>query len=151
MAADVLRVVVLAGSGITAGVLLAVAISVVPALAAVPPAQYVRFHQLLGRHWDPTMPVIVLTTAVGSAVLAGITGPASGRALCGLGAALLVAVSGVSHLLNVPLNRQVKALDPDRPLPADWRDPRAEWRRWHLLRTVLALAAVLLEAAAAVT
>ena len=150
MLQDALTVVALSGSGITAGVLLAVAISVVPALAAVSPAQYVRFHQLLGRNWDPTMPVIVLTSALTSAVLAGIADRGTSQVLFGTGAVLLVGVSGVSHLLNVPLNRQVKGLDPDTPLPGDWRDPRPQWRRWHLLRTTLALAAALVSALAAV-
>ena len=53
----------------------------------------------------------------------------------------------VSHFCNVPINRQVKRLDPDR-LPADWRDPRPLWRRWHTLRTVLAVLALLLNAIA---
>lgn len=150
MLENALTVVALAGSGITAGVLLAVAISIVPAMAAVTPPQYVRFHQLLGRNWDPAMPAIVLTSAVTAAVLAGIGGPAGARVLFGLAAVLLVAVSGVSHLLNVPLNRQVKGLDPEAPLPDGWRDPRPEWRRWHLLRTALAIAAALASAAAAV-
>jgi uncharacterized membrane protein len=147
---NALTVVGLIGSGITAGVLLAVAISVVPAMAAVSPPQYVRFHQLLGRNWDPTMPAIVLTSALSSLVLAAVADGTGPRVLFGVGAALLVGVSGVSHLLNVPLNRQVKGLDPDLPLPADWEDPRAEWRRWHLLRTALAIAAVLVNALAVV-
>ncbi|MEU8803916.1 DUF1772 domain-containing protein [Spirillospora sp. NPDC048819] len=150
MLENALVVVGLTGSGITAGVLLAVAISVVPAMAAVSPLMYVRFHQLLGRNWDPTMPAIVLTSALTCVALAVVAGGNGSRVLFGCAAALLVAVSGVSHLLNVPLNRQVKGLDPDAPLPADWRDPRAEWRRWHLLRTGLAIAALLLNALAVV-
>lgn len=145
-----LTIVALFGSGLTAGVLLAVAISVVPAMGAVSAPLYVRFHQLLGRNWDPTMPAIVLTSALTSAGLAAITDGTGTRVLFGVGAVLLVGVSGVSHLLNVPLNRQVKGLDPDAPLPADWRDPRAKWRRWHLLRTGLALAALLVNVIAVV-
>ncbi|WP_131736984.1 anthrone oxygenase family protein [Actinomadura roseirufa] len=150
MLENTLTVLGLAGSGLTAGVLLAVAISVVPAMAAVSPQLYVRFHQLLGRNWDPTMPVIVLASALTTATLAVVADGTAARSLFGLGAALLVGVSGVSHLLNVPLNRQVKGLDPDAPLPAEWRDPRAVWRRWHLLRTGLAIAALLVNALATV-
>jgi uncharacterized membrane protein len=146
---NVLRVVALAGSGLTAGVLLAVAISVVPALGAVPPAVYVRFNQLLGRNWDPTMPVIVLSSALSSALLAALVDGDRTRVMLGVGAALLVGVSGVSHLLNVPLNRQIKGLDPDA-LPANWQDPRAVWRRWHLLRTGLAISALLVNVVAVV-
>lgn len=146
---SVLRVVALAGSGLTAGVLLAVAISVVPALGAVPPPLYVRFNQLLGRNWDPTMPVIVLASALSSALLAALMDGDRTRVMFGVGAALLVGVSGVSHLLNVPLNRQIKGLDPDA-LPANWQDPRAVWRRWHLLRTGLAISALLVNVLAVV-
>lgn len=146
---NVLRVVALAGSGLTAGVLLAVAISVVPALGAVPPPLYVRFNQLLGRNWDPTMPVIVLASALSSALLAALMDGDRTRVMFGVGAALLVGVSGVSHLLNVPLNRQIKGLDPDA-LPANWQDPRAVWRRWHMLRTGLAISALLVNVLAVV-
>ena len=38
-------------------------------------------------------------------------------------------------------------IDPDN-VPADWRDPRPLWRRFHLLRTVLAVVAVAVNAAA---
>jgi uncharacterized membrane protein len=145
-----LSVVALSGSGVTAGVLLAVAISAVPALAAVSPPLYVRIHQLLGRNWDPTMPLIVLTSALACGTLAVTADETPARVLFGAGAVLLAGVSGVSHLLNVPLNRAVKRLDPAAPLPADWRDPRPEWRRWHLLRTALAIAAMLAVALAVV-
>lgn len=57
---EVLGVLALLGSGITAGVLFAVALSVLPALFAMEPGTYVHAHQLLGRNWDPAMPVIVL-------------------------------------------------------------------------------------------
>ncbi|GAA2637587.1 DUF1772 domain-containing protein [Dactylosporangium fulvum] len=145
MSADVLAVAVLLGSGVTAGVLFAVALSVVPALAEMPADRYVYTHQMLGRNWDPTMPVIVLGSAVLDLVLAA-TADSTPRTVLGLtGAVLLLLVSAVSHLCNVPLNRSVKSLTPSR-LPADWTDPRPAWRRWHLLRTVLALAALAVNA-----
>src|SRR5205814_8735355 len=46
-----LRIAVLLGSGVTAGVLFAVAVSVVPALRDLAPDRYVEAHQLLGRNW----------------------------------------------------------------------------------------------------
>jgi hypothetical protein len=58
------------GSGMVAGVLFAVALSTLPALFAMPPARYVETHRLLGAHWDPTMPVLVLGSAGADAVLA---------------------------------------------------------------------------------
>ena len=148
---ETLRIAVLLGSGVTAGVLFAVAVSVVPALRDLAPDRYVEAHQLLGRNWDPTMPIIVLGSTAADALLAVIAPQLSTRLLFGLGAVLLFASSMVSHLLNVPLNRTVKKLDPRAPLPADWSDPRPAWRRYHLWRTTLAALAFLANAAAAVT
>ncbi|RSD19450.1 DUF1772 domain-containing protein [Amycolatopsis eburnea] len=142
-----LSVAVLAGSGVVAGVLFAVALSVLPALIAMPADRYVYAHQLIGRRWDPTMPVIVLSSTAIDVVLVFLAD--SRNALFAIAAVLLLAVSVVSHFCNVPINRVVKELDPER-IPAGWRDPRPLWRRFHLLRTTLALLAVLVNAAALV-
>ncbi|MFE0021558.1 DUF1772 domain-containing protein [Amycolatopsis sp. NPDC059021] len=146
MVVSIFEVSALVGSGVTAGVLFAVALSVLPALFAMPADRYVYTHQLLGRNWDPTMPVVVLTSFALDVLLA-VLGDGSSRLLFVLGAVLLLGVSVVSHFCNVPLNRGVKKLDPER-VPADWVDPRPVWRRWHLLRTGLAIAALVLNAVA---
>jgi uncharacterized membrane protein len=138
---DVLGVTVLLGSGVTAGVLFAVALSVLPAMFAMPTDRYVYAHQLIGRNWDPTMPIIVLSSTLLDIVLSVlVTGPE--RTLFIMGAVLLLGVSVVSHFCNVPINRRVKTIDPQE-IPPDWEDPRPLWRRWHLLRTVLALLGLL--------
>jgi uncharacterized membrane protein len=142
----VLSVVALLGSGLTAGVLFAVALSVLPALFAMPMDRYIETHRLLGRNWDPTMPVIVLTSTAVDVALAVLTDK---TVLFAIGAVLLLAVSGVSHLCNVPINRRVKALD-TAEIPAEWPDPRPLWRRFHTLRTVLAILALLVNAVAIV-
>jgi uncharacterized membrane protein len=69
------------------------------------------------------------------------------RRLFGLSAALLFGVAVVSQTRNVPINRRVKVLDADA-LPADWRDPRRQWRDWNLVRTVLAILALAANASA---
>ncbi|MEU3341129.1 DUF1772 domain-containing protein [Streptomyces sp. NPDC002144] len=142
----VLGVAALLGGGVTAGVLFAVALSVLPALFAMETGTYVYAHKLLGRNWDPTMPVIVLSSTVVNAVLAVVAGGAA-RPLFVVAAVLLLGVSGVSHLCNVPINRRVKAIDDPSVIPADWEDPRPLWRRWHLLRTTLAVVALAVTAA----
>ncbi|QYC40177.1 hypothetical protein Nocox_12795 [Nonomuraea coxensis DSM 45129] len=145
---EVLSVAVVVGSGVVAGVLFAVALSVFPALQAMPADRYVYTHKLVGRHWDPTMPVLVLSTTAADVVLAAA--PAAGRPWFAAAAVLLAAVSVVSHFCNVPINRRVKSL-PDWTIPAGWRDPRPLWRRWHLLRTALAVLAALANAVGAIT
>jgi uncharacterized membrane protein len=141
----ILSVLVLLGSGTVAGVLFAVAISTVPALASMPPDRYVYTHTLLGRNWDPTMPIVVLTSTLLDIVLAIAAGGATARALIIFAAVCLFGVSIVSHLRNVPINKVVHRTDPDA-IPTEWQDPRTLWRRWHLLRTSLAMLALLANA-----
>lgn len=138
---QLLCVLTLIGSGTVAGVLFAVALSTVPALAAMPPEHYVYTHTLLGRNWDPVMPVIVLSTTLLDLALAVTADRPGSRSLFAVAAGCLLAVSVVSHFRNVPINRRVHATDP-AAIPADWPDPRPRWRRWHLTRTGLALVAL---------
>jgi uncharacterized membrane protein len=145
-AVAVLAVAVAVTSGVVAGVLFAVALSVLPALRAMPADRYVYAHQLIGRHWDPTMPVIVLGSTAVEVVLA-FTAPGTTAPLFAVGAGLLLVVSVVSHFCNVPINRRVKSVDPEA-VPQDWADPRPLWRRWHLLRTAVAVAAAVVNATA---
>ncbi|GAA3582859.1 DUF1772 domain-containing protein [Amycolatopsis ultiminotia] len=147
MTEAVLGVVLLLGSGLTAGVLFAVALSVVPALWVMPAERYVYTHQLIGRHWDPVMPITVLSTTAVAIALAVLT-PTAASGWYIAGAVLLLCVSVVSHFCNVPLNRTVKTLDPTR-IPDGWKDPRPVWRRWHLLRTALSILALLVNTIAA--
>ena len=149
MTARALEVAALVGSGVVAGVLFAVALSVLPGLFAMPADRYVYAHKLIGRNWDPTMPAIVLSSASLDVVLAVLAQRSAQAHLFGVAAGLLVGVSIVSHFCNVPINRRVKSLDPQR-IPAGWRDPRPVWRRWHTLRTGLAVAALAVNAAAVV-
>jgi len=143
---SVLAATVTVTSGMVAGVLFAVALSVLPGLLAMPADRYIYAHRLIGRNWDPTMPVIVLGSTVADIVLAFLA-PGGTAGWYGAGAVLLVVVSVVSHYCNVPINRRVKAVDPAN-VPADWTDPRPLWRRWHLLRTVVAVAAVVVNVSA---
>ena len=142
-----LSVAAVLGCGLVAGVLFAVWLTLVPGLAEMPPDRYVYAHQIIGGRWDPTMPIIVLSSAALDIALV-FAADGSNRWLFGVAAVVLVAVSVVSHFCNVPINRQVKELD-HAHLPADWWDPRPLWRRWHALRTALSVLALILNAAAA--
>ncbi|GHF28095.1 anthrone oxygenase family protein [Streptomyces morookaense] len=145
----VLKVLVLLGSGITAGVLFCVALSVVPTFLRLPPHRYIEVHRLIGRNYDPTMPITVLSGTVIDIALAVAEHRGTPRVLFGIAAGLLLGVSAVSHLANVPINRTVKSL-PDGAVPDGWPDPRRRWRNWNLLRTGCAVAALGTNAAAVV-
>jgi uncharacterized membrane protein len=136
MLTDLLRILVVICSGTVAGVFIAVTVSVMPALAELPVPAYVRIHRLLGKGYHPVMPLIVLVVLAGDIALAVTT---SLTARLSVAIVLQVGVQGVSHLGNERLNRRVRAVEGDTVGP-HWEDPRRAWRRWHLLRTALAIA-----------
>ncbi|MFI5782587.1 anthrone oxygenase family protein [Nocardia sp. NPDC051570] len=133
---ELLTVLVLLGSGVTAGVMSCVALSLIPAFRALPYEEYVTSHILFGRHFDKVMPPIVVGTVLGMTALLVVAGPAP----LNVGAlACQCTVSLVSQFGNVPINRWVKS----GRCPAE-KDPRAAWRRWHFARLAASLAALLL-------
>lgn len=142
-----LDVVALVGGGVTAGVLFCVALSIVPAFNALPIDRYVELHRLVGRNYDPTMPIIVLASTLACALRAALTPGWPRFAPFAVAALLLLAVSGVSHLGNVPINRLVKGAQAH---PSQLDRLRRRWRVLHLLRTGLALLALTCEAAGVV-
>jgi len=146
---ETLSVLVLLGTGLVAGVLFAVAISVMPALIAMTPDRYVDTHKLLGKRYDRIMPFIVSGSVLvdaAFAVRAHDTGP---RTLFIAGALAMAGVAVVSQTRNVPINNRVKKTRP-QDLGPNWADPRRQWRDWHLLRTCFAIAGCALTAAAVV-
>jgi hypothetical protein len=140
-------VAVLVGSGLTAGVLFSVALSVVPAFAGMPAQRYVELHKLVGRRFDHVMPPMVLTWTVLDVALAVGADTTSARVLFGVAAVLGGGVAAVSQLGNVPINRRVKRT-PAGALPTGWTDPRPRWRVFHLLRTYLAVSGLAINACA---
>lgn len=146
---ELLSVLALLGTGTTAGVLLCVAISLVPGFLALPAGQYVEAHKLFGRYFDRIMPPLVVLSTVDVVVLAFMSGFGPAQVLFGGAALALLCVSVISQTRNVPINRRVKRLD-GRSMPSDWADPRRSWRTWHLLRTAASFAALVLLAAAVV-
>jgi hypothetical protein len=140
-------VAVLVGSGLTAGVLFSVALSVVPAFAGMPAHRYVELHKLVGRRFDHVMPPMVVAWTVLDAVLAVRADSTAARVLFALAAVSGAGVSAVSQLGNVPINRRVKRT-PAGALPVGWTDPRPRWRVYHLVRTYLAVAGLAINASA---
>jgi uncharacterized membrane protein len=145
---DILTAETVIASALVAGVFFSVAVSVIPALVAMPAGRYIETQWALGKGYHPIMPIIVnLSTAI-EIVLAVIADTAAQRALFISGTVLFLGVTGVSHLLNVPINRRVRNMDPGN-LPADWDDPRPMWRRWHYLRFAIAMCLLLVNIAGA--
>jgi len=145
---EVLGGAVLVSSGLAAGVLFTHAVGVWPALQAMSPGQYVAAHKLVGRAYDPMMPIMVGASVLADIALAIAVDPDLARTLFAVSALFLAGVSVVSQTKNVPINRRVKALD-ENAMPADWVDPRRRWGRWNLVRTCFALLAFVGNIAAA--
>jgi uncharacterized membrane protein len=144
----VLEVAVMVATGIVGGVLFGVALANVPSFQAMALERYVFTHQLLDRRYEPTLPLLVFASIVADLFL-GATAPGTARrVLFTVAAALLLGVAGVSQFVNVPLLRGLREANADA-LPAGWPDPRLPWRRWHLVRTVLAVLALSATASAA--
>jgi uncharacterized membrane protein len=130
--------------GLSAGVLVGTTIGIVPFYRTLPPGDYVRAHAFAAGRYDPFQPLCLVVTVVAD-VLVAVTAPvAAGRVLAGICALLAAAVVAVSVTRNVPVNRWLRSLDPDR-LPADFadRDPRGYWTKWNQVRTGLAVLALL--------
>jgi uncharacterized membrane protein len=150
-ATHVLAIVAIAGNGIAAGIMLSTVIGIVPLLLALPYRRYVQTVQFLRPRFDPVMPVTNGFTLALDIALAATASDVAARAAFAAAAALIASVMAVSVAKNVPVNRYVMRLDPERE-PAAWaqNDPRARWRLWNLVRTALAVVAFIVSAVAAV-
>jgi len=140
---------VLLANGLAAGVLVGSQLGGFPLMAALPPDRYVHAHAFFSTRYDPFMPTCLVGTVVGDVLLAVLVDPPAVRALYVLGAVLATGTVLISLTKNVPINKWVQALDPDR-LPAGF-DPderRRQWGRWNYVRSVLAVSALVTNCAA---
>ncbi|MCW6009759.1 DUF1772 domain-containing protein [Micromonospora sp. CPCC 205371] len=132
----VLLPLALMGSGLAAGGLMISALGGAPLLLTLSTKDYIPIHQFLVTRFDPFMPIALLTGLAADVVLAATAPNAAARGLAAAGATLLVAAVAVSITKNVPINKWVSRLD-----------PRMRWRNWNLVRTALAVIALLCNAA----
>lgn len=141
----------LIGSGMAAGGLMIASLGGAPLLLSLPADRYVPVHQFLVTRFDPFMPLCMITALLTDAATAVLPGTATAvRVPVAVAAVLLLGAIVVSLVKNVPINKWVGSLEPDT-LPPDFEriDPRVKWRNWNLVRTALAVAALLANAAAA--
>ncbi|HSI13744.1 MAG TPA: DUF1772 domain-containing protein, partial [Chthoniobacter sp.] len=69
---------------------------------------------------------------------------------CVVAALLLVGAGLITRLANQPINAVVMTWLPSQP-PADWEQLRDRWWHWHILRTLLGSAALLLVLVASIS
>jgi hypothetical protein len=91
------------------------------------------------RKADPALPILLLICGTAAGVFAALTDGAA-RTLAFTGIALLAVILVSSILLAEPVNSQFRRR-PEGVVPPDAERLRRFWRRFHLVRTALAVAA----------
>ncbi len=116
-----------------------------PALERLPPATQIEATQALTRRYLWLMP-LWLSASLGSyvPVLRSISrrrGRPFWATLASLGC--LLVMLGVTLAYNLPLDRRMLQFRPNMP-PSAWQVLRSRWTRWHAVRNLLNLAALVL-------
>jgi hypothetical protein len=145
----VLIPLILLANGLAAGVLLGTQLGGFPLMAALPADRYVHAHAFFSTRYDPFMPICLVATVGGDALLAVLAEPAGAQVCYALAAVLAAVTVTVSLTKNVPINKWVQGLDPER-LPAGF-DPNGRRREWgfgNSLRSWLAVLALVANCAA---
>lgn len=134
----------LLGTGFAAGGLMISVLGGAPLLLSLPVDRYIPVHKFLVTRFDPFMPISLVGGLVCDAVVIGLS-DGTGRILASLAVLALLTAVTISLTKNVPINKWVYSLDPNR-LPADWDrlDPRIRWRNWNALRAAFAVLALVL-------
>ena len=116
-------------------------LAVHPALGTLPITPHIQAEQAVVARYGRIMP-IWMTAAIVSCfpVLARIPNRRSAAFRLTLAGMLcFLAMLGVTFGGNMPINRQVLQLSPDRP-PTNWHALRSRWDRLHTLRNLLNMA-----------
>lgn len=135
-------------SGLTAGGILLVAVERTNQWTRMPIEQYaVDFRRSLYR-LDPLLPILGGISGVGAVVFAlNVDGLSAW--LAWVGVALVVLIIGGSTLIAEPMNSKFRRL-PEGGIPEGAERIRTVWRRFHWTRTVVAVGACAVLAAAAI-
>jgi O-antigen ligase len=91
------------------------------------------------RRADPALPILLVVCGLAAGAFAWNTGGAA-RALALVGVALLAVILVSSIILAEPINSEFRRR-PEGVVPPDAERLRRFWRRFHLVRTSLAVAA----------
>ena len=138
------RLLVLFLAALATGALLVNWIGLARAMARLSRPAYVEFHQATNDTFQPYMPVVVVGAALSGLILAALPPglmSVSGR-LALLGAFCYAAVVAISLATDVRMNRQIAEWPIAHP-PEDWMKVRARWIRFHILRTLVSVPALL--------
>jgi uncharacterized membrane protein len=137
---QVLQLTVVVLAALATGGLMVNWIGLGRAMSRVSAPTYVEFHQATNRTFDPYMPIVVVGALLGGIVLAvlsqGIHSLSGELAIAGSLCYVTVLVIALST--NVRINKQIERWSVQSP-PDDWKPIRANWVRFHIVRTLFSL------------
>jgi hypothetical protein len=133
----------LLANGIAAGIMLGNAIGPAAFAARLDYGSYVALIKFMWPRYDPLVPILNVVALAGDVAVVLIERRWAVTVWFGPAAVALVVLVVISVAKNVPINRYVTRLDPERP-PPEWpaSDPRAEWTVWNQIRVLLILVAL---------
>jgi uncharacterized membrane protein len=135
-----LQLVVVFFAALATGALMVNWIGLGRAMSRLSVSSYVEFHQATNDTFDPYMPIVVVGAIFGGVALAirsqGIHSVSGELAIAGT--ACYVAVLVLSVSTNVRINKQIAHWSVQSP-PDNWKPIRANWVRFHILRTLFSL------------
>jgi uncharacterized membrane protein len=141
----VVRLVALLLAALATGGLMVNWIGLTRAMARITSAAaYTEFHQATNHTFDPYMPSVVSGAILGGLGLA-VVSPGMHSVpgwLAITGAICYAAVVVISLSTNVPTNKAIAAWPIQAP-PDNWKEIRAGWIRWHIVRTLVAVPALI--------
>lgn len=130
--------VMLIPGGVWAGVIVAFAVERTNLWRRMSVEQYaIDFRRSLARV-DPLQPILLLVSAAG-AVLFALNSSGTAASLAWVGIALLGLVMVTSVAIAEPMNSAFRKL-PEGEVPPSAAQLRDRWRRFHAIRTLIALA-----------
>ncbi|WP_016828592.1 DUF1772 domain-containing protein [Streptomyces viridosporus] len=144
---DALEVFTIVVVGLMVGVEFSVAFVINPILNGLPEDSGVLGRAHGARMLGALMPVWYLTSLALTAVWAVAGRHRPGAGLVVTAAALMISSVLMSLLLLVPINDRGKTWTPENR-PADWKEQKNRWDRFHYVRVAVLIAAFALLAAA---
>jgi uncharacterized membrane protein len=133
---DVLRFINLLCSGVAAGILILVAIAVMPTLMTFPPSTVVRFKAMFDPAVDRINPPFVLLSMITGVLLLFVGDPTSTQVIFTIiGIVGSIGVAATSLGVNMRINRTMATWDADNP-PAEFGPQIARWLGVHRIRTL---------------
>ncbi|HEX7667717.1 MAG TPA: DUF1772 domain-containing protein [Polyangiaceae bacterium] len=104
---------------------------------AFTPSVYIPYKHAKEAVFGPVMPVAFNLCLVLTAIAAFVT---PSHLTFGVAAALMTLVMTITITIHLPLNKTFQSWSPD-VYPVTWKEGRARWRNWNLVRAAFVIAA----------